>query len=349
MLRLKSDEQLPAGRLGWIDAAKGIGILLVVYGHAVDGLYAARMIDAASPLMTSFYAVYTFHMPLFFFLSGLLVERRVLRDRAGFVTRLLPSIVWPYVLWSIVQITIIHLAGAYVNNPLNGISAHTYLGIFWNPPSQFWFLYALLAFHLASAAMIRKALPAIHMVLLAAMLFQLPDLFGIHQRILEMLAHFFLYYALGVYFGQHITRLNEDFSRPVVAIAAALVFVVSVAAGFGRDVGYWAAPLLPAAVAGTVLILFLAVRLRGTATAALQYIGQRAMAIYVLHVLFVAGTRIVVIRLTGIENPAALAVLLTCIGVAAPLAIVALTDRLGLSSRLGLGGAPVPKRRPAYG
>ena len=43
-------------RIGWIDMAKGYGIILVIIGHL------------STPYITTF--IYTFHIPLFFFLSG---------------------------------------------------------------------------------------------------------------------------------------------------------------------------------------------------------------------------------------------------------------------------------------
>ncbi len=43
-------------RIDWIDCARGIGILLVMVGHGVDGLLRAL--------------IFSFHMPLFFILSG---------------------------------------------------------------------------------------------------------------------------------------------------------------------------------------------------------------------------------------------------------------------------------------
>lgn len=46
--------------LPWIDACKGIGILLVVLGHVTD----------SGGLLNR--SIYLFHMPLFFFLSGYL-------------------------------------------------------------------------------------------------------------------------------------------------------------------------------------------------------------------------------------------------------------------------------------
>ena len=84
-----------AGRLPWVDVGKGIGILLVVYGHATGGLISARLLSGDGLAAASFYAIYTFHMPLFFFLSGLFVPKRIARDRLGFAVNLLKTIVYP--------------------------------------------------------------------------------------------------------------------------------------------------------------------------------------------------------------------------------------------------------------
>lgn len=335
--------------MGWIDAAKGIGILLVVYGHAIDGLTSAGLAAPGSVLGTNFYTIYTFHMPLFFFLSGLLVERRVLRDRGAFIARLLPSIVWPYLLWSILQLSIIRLAGNYVNNPLTGFSAKTYLSVLWNPPSQFWFLYTLLVFHLIAAAMIRKSAAPIPLLLLGAALFPLPELTGVDQRLFVFVTHFFLFYALGVCLGSRLAMVRDIAASWACAAAALPIFILSVAFATAHGVFYWSAAAFPAAIAGTLLILFLAVRLHGRPARWLEYLGQRAMAIYILHILFIAGSRIAITRLTGLADPVALALLLTCVGVAFPLAFATLADRLGWSEKLGLGVTVRPPRQPAYG
>lgn len=55
----------------WVDYAKAIGILLVVYGHVVRGLLNGGIITenvAFHELVDSI--IYTFHMPLFFFCPG---------------------------------------------------------------------------------------------------------------------------------------------------------------------------------------------------------------------------------------------------------------------------------------
>ena len=50
-------------RIEWIDIAKGIGMILVIAGHTFA-------LDYSAP-------IYTFHMPLFFFISGLFVKTNV--------------------------------------------------------------------------------------------------------------------------------------------------------------------------------------------------------------------------------------------------------------------------------
>lgn len=59
-----------AARSEWVDAAKGLGILLVVYGHVARGLVNGGVPMDRQWFATLDAAVYAFHMPLFFLLSG---------------------------------------------------------------------------------------------------------------------------------------------------------------------------------------------------------------------------------------------------------------------------------------
>ena len=61
------------------------------------------------------------------------------------------------------------------------------------------------------------------------------------------------------------------------------------------------------------------------------------MAIYLLHVLFVAGVRIVLHKLLGVEQPALILLLACAIGIGAPLLVRAAAQRAVLGRALGLG------------
>lgn len=70
------------GRILWVDVCKGLGITCVVLGHSIDGTALQRFI-------------YTFHMPLFFFLSGFL--HRPQPDYGLFAKRKAIHLLLPYV------------------------------------------------------------------------------------------------------------------------------------------------------------------------------------------------------------------------------------------------------------
>nr|WP_276330832.1 acyltransferase family protein [Serratia inhibens] len=58
-------------REAWVDYAKGIGIILVVFDHVNRGLYSANIHLSESFYQLTDSVIYSFHIPLFFFLSGL--------------------------------------------------------------------------------------------------------------------------------------------------------------------------------------------------------------------------------------------------------------------------------------
>lgn len=76
-----------AARIKWIDYAKALGIVLVVLGHTGEKV----------PLITW---LYTFHMPLFFFLSGLTFST----TRKDFISHKITTLLLPYLGYSVVTL-----------------------------------------------------------------------------------------------------------------------------------------------------------------------------------------------------------------------------------------------------
>lgn len=78
------------GRARWIDAAKGLGIALIVFGHIFSTVTPPRVYEY----------IYAFHVPLFFFLSGV-----TLRPAAGRLTTVVAkkvrSLLVPYLWYSL--------------------------------------------------------------------------------------------------------------------------------------------------------------------------------------------------------------------------------------------------------
>ena len=83
-------------RIRWVDVAKGIGIILVSFGHLRNGDGQSVWLPALDPLIS---AIYLFHMPLFFFLAGVTFNNR--RSFGEFVARKAKTLLVPYYLFSL--------------------------------------------------------------------------------------------------------------------------------------------------------------------------------------------------------------------------------------------------------
>ena len=312
-------------RTRWIDGAKGIGILLVVYGHAARALYA----DAASPAWakTADRLIYAFHMPLFFFVAGLFVWSSLAKGRKRFVAEKLTTVVYPYFLWSLIEGGLELAFAGEVNSPI-GAADLAMIPI--APIEQFWFLYAVaLCSALALACYpYRSAVAAVTVVGLAIV-----SRYGVGNIMLRALA-FFPYLAAGILLAAQTFPLGRSVRRAgVVLIGAGAVFAAGAIAGWDGIGGG-----LVVAFAGCAATLAAAVLLdRGTVGASLAFLGRASLAIYVMHTIFSAGLRIAA-RSAGIAVPTNVMLAATvAVGIAGPIGVWLLAERWGLSMPLGLG------------
>ena len=126
-------------RIEYIDIAKGIGILLVVFGHVVFGGY--YEMPHAQAFSNS---IYSFHMPLFFIISGLCIKESKILDKLT-VKKMTNAYLIPYVVWTVIYLLLFRVSGMVRGKESifsfnNGLFAHaiSICGI-----APLWFLLAL--------------------------------------------------------------------------------------------------------------------------------------------------------------------------------------------------------------
>ncbi|SMF07105.1 Fucose 4-O-acetylase [Alteromonadaceae bacterium Bs31] len=105
-------------RIDWIDSAKAIGIFFVIMGHHKHPLYNY---------------IYSFHMPLFFFLSGLLFPNSTGLSFAVFARKKALSLLAPYFFFSSALFLVWLVLGKFISpEVLQGYSiTKNFLGIFY--------------------------------------------------------------------------------------------------------------------------------------------------------------------------------------------------------------------------
>jgi fucose 4-O-acetylase-like acetyltransferase len=324
----------------------GFGILLVVLVDCLDGLIASGFLPAslAWPALTVF-LIYLFHMPLFFVVLGHLAARKH-RPAQATPAKLLPTIAYPYFLWSILEgLTLLYLS-KYTNSH-ESISA--LFKILWIPIGPYWFLYALFLCHAGYLA-IRKLSHGVQLAIAAAV-FLVPQFFlgplgDAHLFIIPETVRGFFYFILGVV----SVSLVRQFGR-WVAIAATVLFILFAIVYYQSQFsGVLTAPAaLPAGVAGIIATLAWSRMLDargGWFAGMIAFWGRSSMSIYVMHIFFTAGTRIALKRLPFVASQASAGPTLaataleiaaaTVSGIALPLAINWAISKFDLDKWFGL-------------
>jgi uncharacterized membrane protein YcfT len=158
-----------SSRIPWVDHARGIAIMLVVYRHVVIGLKRSGV--AVSAGMYNVQEVfYNFRMPVFFILSGIFVagslrkrsRTEVLRDRAA-------TVLYPYLVWGVIMVTLEMLFSQFANSKRGWTD---YLDIIIQPRGidHLWYLFALFnssALYLLFSRFVKN--PLIHGLLAATL------------------------------------------------------------------------------------------------------------------------------------------------------------------------------------
>ncbi len=280
-------------RRQWLDVARGIGMILVVVGHMLRGLVSTHLWPAGPLAGWVDYSLYTFHMPLFFYLSALNVRASLRRGPRAFLSSKLWNIAYPYFLWSLIQGAIIIALGRGVNMPAAGADL---MDIWFRPFAQFWFLYALMICHVLAMLVPRCRA----MLVLAALSFVVFELLAARPS-LALTLHDLPAYAVGLCGYQP----GADFSRHRMAwfLALGTSLAVTVAVGgalSGMDPAGVAS--VPAEIVGIASVVLLSQWLQHHDEMWLATVGKMSMTIYILHLLAGAGTRIVLQRLQAPLN-----------------------------------------------
>lgn len=130
-------------RIDWIDALKGFAILTVVIGHCVTDSLASHTFPEYLNLLQLLYdAIYSFHMPLFFAISGYVFY--LTKSYNKWKIKALDFIII-YVIWSSLMWLSKYIMGGDVNHPVTVVNL---LEIVYKPIMIYWYLYVLIVLYI---------------------------------------------------------------------------------------------------------------------------------------------------------------------------------------------------------
>lgn len=299
-------------RKSFLDCIRGLGMLLVVFGHAQRGLHDGHLLPAKYPFEQIDFTLYTFHMPLFFLLSGLYIWPSLDKRPGRFLRSKLLTIVVPYFVWSTIQGSVQIIMSGSTNHTL---SISDWPWLFYKPIGQFWFLYALMIWQLI-AFFCNRFRPALLVIAIATFTAGsvMPESF--FSTTMKM----GVFLATGTILGPELEARIAHLVRPGIFISCFLAFFLGTYAAWGIAPFYsWQA--LPAAALGIMTTLIGCCWLnRSAAGAPFAICGHRSMHIYVMHIMAVSGMRIALLK-AGVNNPYCMLLVCTAAGMLLPVGV----------------------------
>ena len=282
-----------------IDMARGLGIILVVLGHA---LKQTGELEGAPDVLLN--VIYSFHMPLFFALSGFTAAKCLgMTDCASikaFAANRSRRLLVPYFAMGLLYMPVKLIMSRYAVKPYT-LSDTWRILIGENPNTALWFVYVLFLCSIAAACLVTernlKASLCVSFVLSASMY-----AFGMDIRFFK----YFFFFLLGIY----IRRNYESIRERIGSTGAAAVSLVIFAAGNAllyRGIGVCT---MVTALSGSCLVYAFACRLspERRSAAAVKLCGEYSMDIYIFSEPIMTAVRLVVWNILGMSQGISIAV-----------------------------------------
>jgi fucose 4-O-acetylase-like acetyltransferase len=310
--------ELARTRIVWVDYAKGLGIFLVVFAHVLRGLRSSHIVNDGAVFQFVDAWIYSFHMPLFFLLSGLFADRLIKRSVGVLVRDRFATLAYPYLVWSMLQSITQFALWRYTNH---SSSLDAIAGILIKPTMQFWFLYALFLISLSYYVLRRCGLGPLGALAVFIIFWASQTWVSVGEwSPLLAMRNFGLYFALGPVLSRY--GYVERFERapaPLLVLTALLGYGVVAAwtARFGAAVPLLALAITLCGIAATIALAVLIGQTSGMGL--VRILGVYSLEIYVAHTFASAGIRIILQNFLSVHDTIVHIMLGTIGGLALPL------------------------------
>lgn len=295
-----------AGRLDWLDALKGFAIIAVVIGHVLLGFVENKAFPDVNQNMKSIMDwIYTWHMPLFFALSGFTYSLSCLNSTSINTKKIkikALNLVAVYLFFSIALGGLKIVFAAFVDNPMD--IEKFFKGLLF-PNTLMWYLWVLAFYYVFFIKIIRIKSNIILAFLFITMLFL--GRIGDELTSLRLCVKNFLccagYFYIGIWIEKK-RKIPQYFGLVSVLIAGCFGFFY-----FAHYNTFGFMPLVVRiileslnAAAVTILCFFIFMEYAvGSHFKVLRQWGVASLVIYLTHTYVVTAMKVVIIRI-GFSN-----------------------------------------------
>ena len=276
-----------------VDRLKGYACFLVLFGHVIMGIRLAG-IDIPHFFWGMERFIWSFHVALFLFLSGVVYkvtgEWKSKKTKWRFILYKLYNLGVPYIAFSVVYV----LINSLVAEANTGFAVSDILYIWKTPVAQYWFLYALLFLFFIWTAL-SGILKNWQITVIVVLIGYLAPLCGISLGSVDIVFYSALAFGVGTFVNfKKLTNIPVWTKWLVVLmhIVAGFFFVVTdkIEAPFIKEV------MILLGIYSSIMFISMLQNLKPIACF-FDFVNKYSFQIYLLHTIFTAGARIILIRM----------------------------------------------------
>lgn len=284
----------------WVDNVKVIACMLVMLGHFFQSMTKSRILPANDIFYWFNQTIYFFHVPLFFICSGYLYQKysRVddVRSWGRNVLKKALSLGVPYFTFSFATWLLKTMFSNSINDPIGGL----FDTLFLYPTSPYWYLYALFFIFLITPTIKSKRMADIGLAISVCMktLGIIGGGYGI-QAISYILSNeiwFLIGMCLSVWKFEIYAKKMKVIGPTLMSIVFGALSVVMYQGGIQNEV----VDFLMGLIACGSIIMVIAI-IYNNQSPVFGYLAQYTMPIFLMHTLFAAPFRVVLLKF-GIHN-----------------------------------------------
>lgn len=296
-------------RIDWIDALKGFAILSVVIGHCIaDSISSQTFPEYAALLQMMYDAIYSFHMPLFFMISGYVFY--LTKSYRKWKTKVLDfSIV--YVIWSTLMWLSKYMMSGDVNHPVTIIDL---VSIVYKPIMIYWYLYVLIILY-AIVSCLRWERVSWRLWSISAVAAIAVKTIQLDIGILNNVIYHMCYFLAGGVLLQ--TGLLQKLKLRHAAFLSVLVLMNCIFYFSRTPTAAWVVVWKRFLIANCLSLLCFWAFSRLSVNAVLRVMGVNTLQIYVMHCFFTGGLRIL-FKHMHMGNIGSYFVMATALGIIVP-------------------------------
>lgn len=269
----------PATRKTWIDAVKGIAILLVVFMHLA---ILAEPFDWSGPhLGLAASLLVSARMPLFFAMSGYFLTRRLDRSWAWWARNRIAPFIYLFVLWTGIWAV---FSGLTAWERLDGSTWRDLPNLLGNPNMGPWYIFALALYFVITKAM--RKLPVAAQIGVGLVV-SIPTAVGVTEIADTKWAEIILYYIcflIGVHGNWFLETIAENAKLlPMLGLAAIWLGLNAFMYLKGIDIFSWLR--IPLTILGMAAgVMFATLVDRHLPMLKLRWFGSHTLPIYLVHI-----------------------------------------------------------------